>query len=182
MTKNKKEMCTACNKNINIGEKLCICHNCNKIVHAKCYVDSNFLYRNGNIYCKSCCNDQSLLELRYNPFKLKTSKNESDKLYDVEPTEYDPLMLEIVSLLEKCKSNNITSFKKSCKSLMSSFSTYFLNIDGNYTNVDSFSGELDRYEHKFSVIGIVETNVDKCNRVSLPTPGLYRVLSGQKAG
>ena len=142
MVNNKKETCTACNKNVNIGQKLCICQICNKIVHAKCYVDSKFKFKKGNMYCESCYNDQFFHELRYNRFKLTTSKNESDKFYDLEPSEYDPIIIEISSVLKKCKLNTVKTFKNSCESLTSNFSTYFLNIDGNYTNFDSFSGQV----------------------------------------
>ncbi len=40
------------------------------------------------------------------------------------------------------------------------FSSYFINIDGNGTNFNSFCVELKRIQHDFSVIAIAETNTD----------------------
>ena len=57
-----------------------------------------------------------------------------------------------------------------------------MNIDGNYTNFDSFSVELDRYEHKFSVIGIAETNVDKCNGCLYQLSGYTACFQDKKPG
>ncbi len=36
----------------------------------------------------------------------------------------------------------------------------FLNIDGNKSNFDHFTVELNRFEHNFPVIGLAETNID----------------------
>ena len=43
-------------------------------------------------------------------------------------------------------------------------SMYFLNVDGNSTNFDSFEVELSRYAANFSIIGICETNTDSENK------------------
>ena len=43
-----------------------------------------------------------------------------------------------------------------CQDRNLDFSSYFLNIDGNLTNFDSLSVELDNCKHKFSVIGLAE--------------------------
>ena len=40
----------------------------------------------------------------------------------------------------------------------------FNNIDGNASNFDAFITDLSQYKHKFSVIGIAETNIDECNK------------------
>ena len=44
------------------------------------------------------------------------------------------------------------------------FSTLFLNIDGNQTNFDHFSAELAQTDTHFSVIAIAETNIDDTNK------------------
>ena len=44
------------------------------------------------------------------------------------------------------------------------FSSLFLNIDGNRTNFDNFLIELDRFDFKFSAIGLAETNIDAYNK------------------
>ena len=167
----KKEICTACNKYINVGQKLCVCHICNKVIHGKCFSKNNFLYKNEKMLCLACCADVSAPENRYNPFDLMTSKNQTDKFYDIEPVEFDPSFSEISSLLQKCKSNTLEDLKIAFKDFKNNFSTYFLNIDGNHSNFDSLSIELDNYQHKFSVIGIVETNVEQINGNMYQLPG-----------
>ena len=167
----KKEMCTVCKKYINFGQKLCVCHICNKIIHGKCVSENNFFFKNGKMLCSACCVDASPHELRYNPFDLITSKNQTDKFYDTEPVEFDPSFSEISSLLQKCKSNTVEDLKTACKDFKNNFSTYFLNIDGNHSNFDYLSIELDSYQHKFSVIGIVETNVEQINGNMYQLPG-----------
>ena len=45
------------------------------------------------------------------------------------------------------------------------FSSYFLNIDGNATNFDSFITELHRLEYNnFMVLGLAETNCTSDNK------------------
>ena len=64
------------------------------------------------------------------------------------------------------------------------FSTYFVNIDGNTTNFDSLLVELKRINHKFSVIGIVETNTDSPLQDLFQIPGynsFYQSTVGNKA-
>ena len=84
-TTTKKEMCAVCNKYINVGQKLCVCHICNKIIHGKCVSENNFFFKNEKMFCSACCVDASPHEFRYNPFDLITSKNQTDKFYDTEP-------------------------------------------------------------------------------------------------
>ena len=40
-------------------------------------------------------------------------------------------------------------------------SLLFNNIDGNATNFDLLTAELSTIEHKFSIIALAETNIDK---------------------
>ena len=60
--------------------------------------------------CFACCTDVSMPEI-YNPFDLITSKNKTDKFYDIEPIEFDPSFSEISCLLQKCKSNTLEDLK-----------------------------------------------------------------------
>ena len=39
-------------------------------------------------------------------------------------------------------------------------SSIFLNIDGNPTNFDQFCAELKCFNHKFTAIGLAETNTE----------------------
>ena len=47
----------------------------------------------------------------------------------------------------------------------------FNNIDGNASNFDSFIADISRYHHSFSIIGIAETNLDKCHKDLYKIPG-----------
>ena len=50
-------------------------------------------------------------------------------------------------------------------------SNLFLNIDGNFTNFDQFCAELKCIDHKFTAIGLAETNTDP------KTSGTYTIPS-----
>ena len=59
-----------------------------------------------------------------------------------------------------------TLFNKKIKTLNSSnniLSIVFNNIDGNASNFDSFTADLSQYQHKFTFIGIAETNLNEQN-------------------
>ena len=58
--------------------------------------------------------------------------------------------------------NNLTSIianEQNNQNQNNIFSTYFLNIDGNFTNFDRQSVELSTLKHKFSVVALAETNL-----------------------
>ncbi|KAL5266371.1 hypothetical protein ACHWQZ_G003709 [Mnemiopsis leidyi] len=52
---------------------------------------------------------------------------------------------------------------------ITNFSSFFTNINGNASNFDSLLIELKRIKHKFSVIGLAETNTDE------PLHSLYHI-------
>ena len=60
------------------------------------------------------------------------------------------------NILENCKKID----KKAIDLTTTNFNTYFYNIDGNKSNFDSFASEIACFNEKFSVIGLVETNVN----------------------
>ena len=68
------------------------------------------------------------------------------------------------NILETCKSNKtILEFNRSFELKGANdlnFSTLFQNIDGNKSNFDSFALHISKISHKFSVIGLAETNID----------------------
>ncbi|KAL5252854.1 hypothetical protein ACHWQZ_G015578 [Mnemiopsis leidyi] len=77
------------------------------------------------------------------------------------------------SILDKCSSTKIGEFNTFLKANVDNkkhCSSYFLNIDGNKSNFDSLTVELDLIEHKFSVIGLAETNTtpDESSVYQLP--------------
>ena len=58
--------------------------------------------------------------------------------------------------------NNLTSIianEQNNQNQNNIFSTYFLNIDGNFTNFDRQSVELSTLKHKFLVVALAETNL-----------------------
>ena len=78
-------------------------------------------------------------------------------------------LLEISKILENCCHYDKKSFNKLSKQLYSkndrNFSCLFNNIDGCASNFDSFvSGVVSQHKNIFSVIGIAETNIDKCHK------------------
>ena len=63
--------------------------------------------------------------------------------------------------MENCTSYTVDDLNKiDDTNFKNNLSTFFLNIDGNQSNFDSLTVELHRYKHKFSIIGIAETNCD----------------------
>jgi len=107
---------------------------------------------------------------------------DSDKFYDRDCDGEDETILQICEILNSCKSYAVDEFNQVIQQLVPSlsansqskptthqFSSYFINIDGNTTNFDNLLVELKRINHKFSVIGIAETNTDK------PLQGLFQI-------
>ena len=89
--------------------------------------------------------------------------------------------------MEKCIEYNKKQFKESIESLReklssntSLFSTYFHNIDGNATNFDLLCTELKALQHEFSVIGIAETNITKCNKDLYKISDNYTSINSSK--
>ena len=78
----------------------------------------------------------------------------------------------INTILKSCKSYDKISFnrlpyssnKVSEKSDVTLFSSYFLNIDGNLSNFDSFTAEIHQLKNTFSIIGLAETNCNPDNK------------------
>ena len=90
---------------------------------------------------------------KYNPFKFD---NFSDDMSDC-----DENIQKISQILESCKSYSVNDINNLHHESFDKFtSMFFLNIDGNKSNFDSLVAELERYTHKFSIVGIAETNTD----------------------
>ena len=97
---------------------------------------------------------------------------------------------KISDILENCQQFNSSTFNEYVKNEKISnnthFSTYFYNIDGNKSNFDQFSVELSTIEHKFSVIGIAETNTSPENKNLYQIPNYtscyQNTLDGKKKG
>ena len=155
----KKELCNCCSQSIKIGQPICECSLCNKIIHGSCFNASKFLFTQ-NIFICAPCNENR--DEKYNPFSVFNS-GDGSKFYDVEPADVIESVRKISTILDKCSLCSVSDVNKLFSSDMSSmqeFSSFFLNVDGNKTNFDSFVSELELYKNKFSVIGLAEPNTD----------------------
>lgn len=180
-----KEVCKPCCRTINIGQPILECDLCHIAIHTKCFKKAKFFTINDLWVCYKCS-----LEFvpRYNPFEKMLNTEQSDKFYENDPTGDDATIGKISNVLNLCKSFNTQDFNSTMEQSQfakpsknppekqspplhktSQFSSYFINIDGNSTNFNSLLTELSRLNHKFSVIGIAETNTDK------PLQDLYQI-------
>ena len=154
-----KEICMCCQKFIYLGQMILECEMCSSVIHTKCFKKSNFENIENLWHCESCTQKHVY---RYNPFSSSNSDNEA--FYNEEPSDAIDLMQKMSSILENCKSYNKNELNELTDEILledsSIFSSYFLNIDGNLSNFDEFAIEMSGLKHKFSVVGIAETN---CN-------------------
>ena len=172
-----KEKCGGCDKFINIGQFILECEQCTSVIHAKCYKLSEYTNIDSLWLCPLCSTNHMQ---RYNPFTTLHSNQENKdgntgKFYDNEPSDDIDSIQSISNILNDCKSytkkeiNSLTN--DICEGERSLFSSYFLNIDGNYSNFDEFSVELSELTHQFSVIGLAETNCDPNHKNLYALPG-----------
>ncbi len=163
----KKEACRHCSKNVNIGQPITECNNCNLLIHTNCFRKAGFSRINSRMYC---CNCAPTVKPIYNPFEnldaLKVSRESGDldKHYENDITDvFDELKI-MRNLLNTCRSlRSVSEFNKHIESFEitdGNFSTIFKNIDGNKTNFDCFAVDIHQLQHKFSVIGLAETNCE----------------------
>ena len=169
----KKEICEHCKKHINKGQSITECMKCNIVIHTKCLKISNFELINEKWYCENCSETIAYI---YNPFRNlsgpshgKEEETEySDKHYDYNIEEVFNDLADASNILEYCKSlKSAGEFNRFCELKgvnNSNFSTLFQNVDGNRSNFDNFAAHISRIEHKFSVIGLAETNICPKNK------------------
>ena len=144
-----KESCNHCQKSIGLGLPHFECFKCNLILHAKCFKPSHAEVINDKFYCAHC---KHTVPKKYNPYKIMTDCEVNN--------DSDPCLQKISDVLENCKCYTIKDLNTTVKSYFKNNSSMiFQNIDGNRTNFDAFSLELDRISEKFNVIGLAETNV-----------------------
>ena len=170
-----RETCGHCTKQIYIGQSSIVCSKCDTILHLNCA--KNAVTFRQNIYCSICVDKFDII--RYNPFYLKHDLHDQDddRFYENESSDYIEMINDMSDILENCRSysiselNNYTLLNTTSYSSTTDtdnacnrFSTYFYNLDGNKTNFDQLSVNLECIKHKFSVIGLAETNVDPCNK------------------
>ena len=145
----EKESCSYCQKSVRLGMPHYECYCCNKIFHAKCYKPSKSELINDNLYCIDC---KASIVRKYNPYKTMIDCSREDDI--------DPYLQKISDILEQCRSFSIKDFNTGMQPYVNNnCSMIFQNIDGNRTNFDAFSMDLERISQKFQIIGIAETNI-----------------------
>jgi hypothetical protein len=174
-----KELCSHCQKCINTSQSVTECEKCSCIIHTKCYKYSKFKKVNDNEYCEPC---SKLIHAKYNPYKFVECRDGDDD----DDSDYDAGYLEmkkVSSVLEYCTPYTNNTFNQiEAKVFEKNISMYFLNIDGNQTNFDELIVEMHQYKHKFSVIGLAETNVDPSISNTYQIPGYYSFYQATQTG
>ena len=161
-TVNIKNKCGGCLKFLLLHNKIMSCYSCDKMVHAEC-AKNNFEYNHlNNLWQCQDCIIKSTFSMKYNPFSnISFDKYDSTCLHENED------IAEISKVLESCQSLNGCKMKKFFNSnpeAKSKLSILFNNIDGNSSNFDSFVADISQYGHRFSIIGIAETNIDPIHK------------------
>ena len=158
------ERCQSCDKSVRAGHPFVVCQSCNCILHKKCKSGVIESFRDKN-YCKICIDKSDII--RYNPFYQPPHLDTNEFSQD-EPIEFIESIQTISLILENCHSFSMNQLNTHTKAFSNrhtdTFSTYFLNIDGNSTNFDNFAVQTSALNHKFSVIGLAETNTDSENK------------------
>ena len=172
-----KEACSHCLKNVNIGQPISECEKCNCIIHTKCYKPAKFTKINDVNYCALC---NGKVQVRYNPYKFAECPDDCET--DIVDEGYLE-MRKVSNVLENCKTYRTADVNMIDPPVFSdNVSTYFLNIDGNYSNFDEFVLELNNCKHDFSVIGLAETNVGSSVSNTYQLPGYYSFYQDCKVG
>ena len=133
------------------------------MVHTKCLKKSNFTVVNDSQFCGLC---HASVPIRYNPFKDITltqshieNDDNDDHFYNNEFFETVDNLSNASTVLEQCRSYSADEISSLIKP-ETDFSAFFYNIDGNKTNFDCLAAELHTLKHKFSIIGLAETNIE----------------------
>ena len=127
------------------------------IVHSKCA--KNLFQYNQTLDLWQCYACISNTPVRYNPF---ASVLVHDKHDPVNLDEFEDIS-EISKIHESCKKYDYIKFKNLMKLYNKDggcSSALFNNIDGNASNFDTFATEISQADHRFSFIGIAETNIE----------------------
>ena len=103
---------------------------------------------------------------RYNPFFNMFTDLDPERFYSNEPLDFVESVEKQSKILEDCKNYSVENFNSmtNLKQIKDNFTTCFVNIDGARTNFDSLTAEMNRFNHKFSIVAIAETNIDSCEK------------------
>ena len=159
---NVSEPCASCSKPIRAGHPFIVCQKCSIILHKKCKTTENIIIFRDQTFCAACIEHHDIIH--YNPFHQAPHFATNDFLDD-EPIDYVESIDTISNILENCKTYSIKELNSGIlpRNQKDMLSTLFFNIDGNSTNFDSFLVQMSSFKHKFSVIGLAETNTDQEN-------------------
>ena len=157
------EKCYSCCKPVRSGHPFLVCQQCDRILHKRCKSSDNIKTFRESTYCASCTEKNDII--RYNPFYQPPYFNGNNNASSEEPIDYMDSLQTISGILENCQSYSIRQLnsQESISSEGNYLSTLFLNIDGNSKNFDNFLIQTSAINHKFSVIGLAETNTDPEN-------------------
>ena len=193
-----REHCGKCTKQIFIGQSAIVCQNCDVIFHSTCLTE--FKIFREKLYCHVCIDNYDIL--RYNPFHcMNRTDDQYDKFYNNNVTDFTDTFENTCQVLENCRQYSATEvstlIKGKSKSINNSggdnhdsnvenfelFSHLFYNIDGNSTNFDEFlCNYVKTVDHKFSIIGLAETNTEKENKDVYKLEGYTSCYQSPKVG
>ena len=179
-----KEPCVCCDKPLNIGQSIAECEYCDSVIHSCCFSKSKFVLINEKWACKKC---EPKVLCRYNPFNdWVGNENESEKHYN---DDCGSDMSKLSSILNSCQSYTIKEFNSTIHDITKSndkcsfqLSSYFLNIDGVFTNFDQNLVILKGINHTFSAIGLAETNIGPNESAAYIIPGYTAFYQNARDG
>jgi len=134
-------------------------------------------------YCANCIGEYGVT--RYNPFLQSQGlsnihhENDNAELFDFQNAS---------DSLQNCKVfGTATDFNKHLQNNINTnkpdtFSLFFNNLDGNATNFDSISVELKKIGHKFTAIGLCETNIDSHHKSLYDMDGYDSIYQSRLPG
>ena len=174
-----QEKCPGCDKNILMHHRVASCDSCSNLVHAKC--SSKVLKYNSINYVWTCQNCILNTPNRYNPFASLCATNRHNSY---EPLSEDSDVQKLNEILNNCNYYDIDKIGEllfnTCNNENKVVSALFNNLDGNATNFDSFCTAISNKQHKFSIIGLAETNIDEEDGPLYPMEGYHQPIYQSK--
>ena len=144
-----KEVCPVCARAVTVGHIIVECCVCDCATHYKCYNKSNVTHLSDDFYCINCIH---LATTRYHPFRLDDDSDEE--------AEIDNILVKVNQIHNNCNSYSAKEYNRHlCNQMNNHSSIMFQNIDGNKSNFDGLAIETRRYNTKFTIIALAETNV-----------------------
>ena len=193
-----REHCGKCTRQIYVGQSAIVCERCDLIFHSTCLTEYK-IFRE-KLYCSICIDKYDIM--RYNPFYcMNQSDDQHDRFYNNNVTDFTDTFDNVGQILEECRqypANEVGTLLKAKSTSITnsnvnngdvnienreSFSHLFYNIDGNETNFDKFlCSYIKTIDHKFSIIGLAETNTEKINKDLYKLDGYTSCYQSPKEG